>query len=561
MDEDEKSQYQEKLMELVERGADRNIIALLTEIAEEHANLSESNAADIVKIIENRIREASPKHKLHVFYVMDSILKNKGNIVKGVYKRLFKQNIESLFCETFELVEPRVKESMKALHKTWTIQIKDPNDPTKVITNYIFEPVLLERMKQVFTQRPSQVPQQTVYVNPDFLQNPQAKQLKQDEINRKKEESMRLVKELEAQSIILQEQVEKKRIEEERKQQLLTNPLIPSLINPLIPPLLQFPVVNPIALPNLLTPFPIIQPQLQQPFKTLIQPQQPLEMHGLKNKIINTGTPQDIVSQSFSEEGLDNMESVLLGKLISSVFPTQKSNYSVKELLANRKSILQDADNYLNSLSEKNMELPTNICKLMNQLQELYKLREKVQNAMQANINPAHYNKNQRHNQSHYHENRGNNNNNNNNNFDFLKAMNPSKNSMNQIFQGDNILDWSNCTDPSRGAAELVAKLYDPSMIQCVQCGVRFKDKSKMEPHLDWHFRNNRREREKTKKAFSRPWFLPYEIWISTGELAAESARKVLLKDDKEEEAEEVTYVVIAREDQLACPVCKEDFE
>lgn len=57
MDEDEKSQYEEKLLELVERGADRNIIALLTEIAEEHAKLSESNAADIVKIIEKRIKE------------------------------------------------------------------------------------------------------------------------------------------------------------------------------------------------------------------------------------------------------------------------------------------------------------------------------------------------------------------------------------------------------------------------------------------------------------------------------------------------------------------------
>lgn len=76
MDEDEKSQYEEKLLELVERGADRNIIALLTEIAEEHANLSESNAVDIVKIIEKRIKEvftALPAFFLSVLRFLTSL--------------------------------------------------------------------------------------------------------------------------------------------------------------------------------------------------------------------------------------------------------------------------------------------------------------------------------------------------------------------------------------------------------------------------------------------------------------------------------------------------------
>lgn len=46
---------------------------------------------------------------------MDSILKNKGDVAGGVYRRLFKQNIDTLFCESFELVEPRVRESMKSI--------------------------------------------------------------------------------------------------------------------------------------------------------------------------------------------------------------------------------------------------------------------------------------------------------------------------------------------------------------------------------------------------------------------------------------------------------------
>lgn len=49
--------------------------------------------------------------------------------------------------------------------------MKDPNDPNKVITTYIFEPSLLDKMKRVFSQSQSQAPSQTVYVNPEFIKN------------------------------------------------------------------------------------------------------------------------------------------------------------------------------------------------------------------------------------------------------------------------------------------------------------------------------------------------------------------------------------------------------
>jgi hypothetical protein len=55
MDEDEKHRYLEKLEELSEKGANRDIIALLTEVASD--NLGIGNGQTIVDLIEKRIRE------------------------------------------------------------------------------------------------------------------------------------------------------------------------------------------------------------------------------------------------------------------------------------------------------------------------------------------------------------------------------------------------------------------------------------------------------------------------------------------------------------------------
>ena len=41
-----------------------------------------------------------------------------------------------------------------------------------------------------------------------------------------------------------------------------------------------------------------------------------------------------------------------------------------------------------------------------------------------------------------------------------------------------------------------------------------------MDKHLDWHFLQNKREKEKTKKAMSRGWYLSQEDWISDSSLS-----------------------------------------
>lgn len=61
--------------------------------------------------------------------------------------------------------------------------------------------------------------------------------------------------------------------------------------------------------------------------------------------------------------------------------------------------------------------------------------------------------------------------------------------------------------------AAVVATLY--LGMQCSSCGVRFPPEQtiKYSQHLDWHFRQNRRDRDSTRKATSRRWFYDLNDW------------------------------------------------
>ncbi|KAJ3015009.1 hypothetical protein HKX48_004826 [Thoreauomyces humboldtii] len=63
-----------------------------------------------------------------------------------------------------------------------------------------------------------------------------------------------------------------------------------------------------------------------------------------------------------------------------------------------------------------------------------------------------------------------------------------------------------------------VRLLYEALDLQCRQCGTRYprsdSGRSKMDLHLDWHFRQNRRAKEKAKKAISRDWFVDEDEWV-----------------------------------------------
>lgn len=57
--------------------------------------------------------------------------------------------------------------------------------------------------------------------------------------------------------------------------------------------------------------------------------------------------------------------------------------------------------------------------------------------------------------------------------------------------------------------------------IQCSSCGLRFPPEQtiKYSQHLDWHFRQNRRERDSKRKAMSRKWYYNQSDWIKYEEI------------------------------------------
>lgn len=78
------------------------------------------------------------------------------------------------------------------------------------------------------------------------------------------------------------------------------------------------------------------------------------------------------------------------------------------------------------------------------------------------------------------------------------------------------------------GAIEL---LYSDEPLQCKQCGFRYpkteKGQAKMDAHLDSHFRQNRKMKERVKRGLSRSWFVTVDEWISGegGELMSQQGK------------------------------------
>jgi pre-mRNA cleavage complex 2 protein Pcf11 len=76
----------------------------------------------------------------------------------------------------------------------------------------------------------------------------------------------------------------------------------------------------------------------------------------------------------------------------------------------------------------------------------------------------------------------------------------------------------SNIYGLSRKHPDAHKLLYEDRDLQCRQCGIRYvrsaEGKAKMDAHLDFHFRQNRRAKDKARKAISRDWYLDEEDWV-----------------------------------------------
>lgn len=115
----------------------------------------------------------------------------------------------------------------------------------------------------------------------------------------------------------------------------------------------------------------------------------------------------------------------------------------------------------------------------------------------------------------------------------------------------------------------LVARLY--SGIQCSSCGVRFPPEQtvKYSQHLDWHFRQNRREKMSARIAQSRRWNYDVSDWIQYQEIEDVDDRAASWFEIQEKKSNEKTDdsmiepSVVAGEgaEEAACRICHDNFD
>ncbi|XP_018017984.2 uncharacterized protein LOC108674534 [Hyalella azteca] len=127
-----------------------------------------------------------------------------------------------------------------------------------------------------------------------------------------------------------------------------------------------------------------------------------------------------------------------------------------------------------------------------------------------------------------------------------------------------------------RRSSPLVAYLYRG--MQCSSCGMRYPAEQTVHysQHLDWHFRQNKREQESTKKANTRKMYIPLDDWMQYEEIEDVDERVPsmfenesgaggagLLRDTSRDEDEETeaSVPVDSEEPGLGvCPVCRDTF-
>ncbi|ODN00140.1 Pre-mRNA cleavage complex 2 protein Pcf11, partial [Orchesella cincta] len=111
--------------------------------------------------------------------------------------------------------------------------------------------------------------------------------------------------------------------------------------------------------------------------------------------------------------------------------------------------------------------------------------------------------------------------------------------------------------------------------VQCSQCGLRFPPDQTLRysQHLDWHFRQNRREKANARKALSRKWYYDMSDWIQFEEIEDLEERAASLFENQETENDNDVnspsallnnedYTVLASSHEgTACPQCGEAFE
>ncbi|KAL5012400.1 hypothetical protein ScPMuIL_010951 [Solemya velum] len=102
----------------------------------------------------------------------------------------------------------------------------------------------------------------------------------------------------------------------------------------------------------------------------------------------------------------------------------------------------------------------------------------------------------------------------------------------------------------------VIQRLY--TGIQCQTCGMRFAmtNTDKYREHLDWHFRQNRREKDELKITRFRRWYYEIDEWVQFEEVQdeEEKARSNFFESQSGNKTQEPIYAMPEGNDFIKCP-------
>ena len=494
------NKYKEELEELSSNSLP--MINMLTMLSEDY---KDSNAPQIVRCIEQRLKSVSPDKKLPLLYLMDSICKNVGQI----YIKLFTQNIVSTFCNVFEKVDHKTRLSLYRLRQSWT-------DIFPVRKLYAIDSRLhnLDPRWYITAPKPTPSHKSTSSGSPSQRWSPYEK-----------------VKEIPQKRYSFPMRQNGSHQHWNLSPNSVVKPFIANLSSPLSSFEVNFPysakgqvgcqssVPTTIPAPNILGQTEMInisRMEWSSTFgTTIISMTSPFNEHNLNTNHMmhNIERPFPSAQDRDYRREFDSMMGRANDQLNSGII---YSTNSWNQIIATKR--VQNVNNTAPSPSTSNLKV------LLSKLIATGKIDNSEHRSTKiSNVPPIPITS------------------------DSLKLSRPS----------------------------IVAELYSGK--QCTNCSIRFEvnkmgvksEENRYSKHLDWHFRQNRRDKANSRSAsMGRNWYYPLNLWLQFKEITEEDDdMSPLFTHEKQNETQNVSElplktVIAERDDTLnVCSVCREKFD
>ncbi|CAG8603750.1 418_t:CDS:10 [Ambispora leptoticha] len=522
-------EYRAQLAELTFNS--KPIITNLTIIAQENIHVARA----IVQAIEDQIKASLPPQKLPVLYLLDSISKNVG----GVYITLFSHNLLHTFIDAYHAVDDTTKQKFERVLNTWKVGPNGgPVYPPEVTG--LIERALIKQQQIRYQNRGSIDGRNHIHINPNFLAGMYGSEtaplvaqlpLQQSQVFMPPPDQTRLIQEYRA--LLLQ-----------RQQYALQNAGDPN--NQVQIQTLQG--LLDIIQMTTLTPDQI--QQLRQQISSYMSPsQQPHAATTSYGNLPTTTTTADLnallaqhgalqhnISTSATAASTSSSTNTPPTATSAPLYPSQPLNLTQSSLphtASSSSSIgLQSSVNSL--VSDPNA--------LVRNLMDFGLLGSKAAGA------------------------------------GGVVGGTPTTPPIVVTVTGSTLIKelgkiQLTSSDIQKKRDGAIAILYDAYPLQCKQCGFRYakteEGKAKMDAHLDWHFRQNRRMKDKAKTAQSRNWFVTEEDWIYSREseintiIQSAAYFEPAPSTSEEEVMNESTVIVPLDWEKISkpCPICQEKFK